>query len=75
MRRRVLAAAVFAAFVGILYPYGEVAWKCRETSVNSEACVWARAYWPLSRWIEPMIVTPPVFVVILLLTQYRRRTR
>jgi len=35
-----------------------MAWKCRFGRSNSEACVWARAYFPVSRWVEPAIVTP-----------------
>jgi hypothetical protein len=37
--------------------------------------VWARAYFPLSRWGEPVVVTPIVFVLALLLfaITYRKR--
>jgi len=39
------------------------AWKCRAGLSASESCVWAQAYFPLTRWIEPLIVTPILFVL------------
>ena len=56
-----------AALIGIAYPYAELAWKCRAASENSEACVWARAYFSLSRWVEPVIIAPIAFLLITLL--------
>lgn len=53
-----------AAAVGLAAPQVEVAWKCRtppaEGHATSEACVWARAYLPLTR--------PVYFVLFGLLT-------
>jgi hypothetical protein len=56
---------IVALLSGILYPYLERAWKCREPS--SEACVWASAYFPMSRWLEPIIITPIAFLLLALL--------
>jgi hypothetical protein len=57
-RTTVIVWVAFGVVAGLLYPYGELAWTCREGHASSEACVWARAYFPLSRWVEPVIVTP-----------------
>jgi len=73
--RRVLGALTLAAVVGLVYPYAERAWKCRVGGFESEACTWARAYFPLSRWIEPAIVTPIVFLLIWLVFALADRVR
>jgi hypothetical protein len=65
---RVRLSIILAVVVGIAYPYVEIAWKCRGTGSTSEACVWARSYLAVGRWLEPLIVAPIVFVVILLAT-------
>jgi hypothetical protein len=65
-RTRLLAAFSAALIIGMTFPYAELAWKCRESSSRSEACVWGKAYFPLARWVEPLIVTPIVFLVIVL---------
>ncbi len=57
MRSRLLRIA-FAALIGLGAPYVELAVKCRRPS--SEACVWAKAYMPLTR--------PVYFVLFGLLT-------
>jgi hypothetical protein len=72
-----VARLIAAAIIGVSYPYAELAWKCRSNSQDSEACVWGRAYMPLSRWAEPLIVIPVAFllltVVIRLLSRGHRR--
>ena len=70
-RARFIASLAVATIVGLVYPYLEVAWKCRRAA-DSEACVWARAYFPLSRWVEPLIVTPVAFLVIWLAARIGR---
>jgi len=52
--RRVALIAGLSIATGIAYPFLELALQCRRP--ESEACVWARAYWHLSIWIEPPIV-------------------
>ncbi|HKG95776.1 MAG TPA: hypothetical protein VKA84_27950 [Gemmatimonadaceae bacterium] len=42
-----LTRAAVAALVGVAAPYAELAVKCR--APGSEACVWGRAYLPLTR--------------------------
>lgn len=64
-----------AVVAGCTFPYAELSWKCRAASSASEACVWARAYFPMSRWIEPLVITPIVLVVALILFAVADRTR
>ena len=75
LRRRLVACLMFAALAGFVYPYGELVWKCRVYSAESEACVWARAYFPLPRWIEPVIVAPIVFALTALTVMVAGRRR
>lgn len=44
--RRVLIAAAVLVVIALGVPYGEIWFKCREA--GSEACVWAKAFLPLS---------------------------
>jgi hypothetical protein len=37
----------------------------------SDACVWGRAYFPLARWLEPLIITPIVFAILRLIDRSR----
>jgi len=68
-RTRLVAGVAFAAAVGIAYPYFELAWKCRGGAVDSEACTWGRAYFSLSRWVEPLIVAPIALLLITLVAR------
>ncbi len=72
MHRRVptLIKLAIAAVIGLAYPYLELAWKCRSAVATSEACVWGRAYFPLVRWVEPLIVIPIAFLAITLIDRY-----
>ena len=70
-----LARVVAAAIIGISYPHAELAWKCRPASATSEACVWGRAYMPLSLWVEPLIIFPFVFLLLSLVTYLLSRGR
>ena len=62
-----------AILIGVLWPYVELAWKCRAGFESSEGCVWGRSYMPLSRWVEPLIVAPIAFFVLVLLALAWRR--
>lgn len=59
-----------AAVVGLAYPYLELAWKCRSAVATSESCVWGRAYFPLTRWVEPLVVAPLAFLATMLIDRY-----
>jgi hypothetical protein len=64
MRSLVLRIAVAAA-VGLAAPQVEVVWKCRtppaEGHATSEACVWAKAYLPLTRPVYFVLLGLPTF--------------
>lgn len=65
---------MFAAMViGAVTPYLEIAWKCRTGFEMSEACVWGRSYLPLTRWLEPLLIAPVVFLVLTIIARRRRR--
>ena len=72
-RAGILIKLVLAAAIGLAYPYLELAWKCRAAVATSEACVWGRAYFPLTRWIEPLLVAPVAFLAIMLIDRYMIR--
>ena len=67
-RRRWWLLLASALAIGIAEPYLEIAWKCRAGLEASEACVWGRAYFPLGRWLAPVIVAPVALVVLLVLS-------
>ena len=76
--RRTLAwFAALALAAGLSGPYVELAWKCRSGREATEACVWAKAYLPLTRMLIPALVSPIVFVTLLLgsLAFMQRRSR
>jgi hypothetical protein len=75
-RPATLIKIAIAAAVGFTYPFVELAWKCRAPLATSEACVWGRAYFPVTRWVEPLLVAPVAFVVVMLIERYLvRRAR
>jgi hypothetical protein len=61
---RPVVVLVIAALFAIAYPYLELAWKCRPSEVHSEACVWGRSYFSLSRWVEPLIIAPIAWAIM-----------
>jgi hypothetical protein len=67
-----LPKLLLAAAVGILYPYLELQWKCRASFETSEACVWGKSYFPLSRIVEPVIIAPIVFVILVVVHYFWR---
>jgi hypothetical protein len=71
-RAAVAVRGLIAVAIGLSIPYLELAWKCRADRAVSEACVWARAYLPLTRWLELALVAPVVFVLLTLLARRGR---
>jgi hypothetical protein len=53
-----------ALVIGLAEPYLELAWKCRNGFATSEACVWGRSYWSLSRVAGLLLVTPVSFLAL-----------
>jgi hypothetical protein len=72
-RAILLAQAAVAVTIGVLWPYAELRWKCRAGFEHSEACVWGRSFFSLSRYVEPVIIAPVALVVLVLLTVAWRR--
>jgi hypothetical protein len=57
-----------ALAAGLAEPYLEIAWKCRAGLETTEACVWGRAYMPLSRVVGLVLIAPVVFVALTFLS-------
>jgi hypothetical protein len=72
-RTRVAIIAAASIAIGIAYPFAELAFKCR--APDSEACVWAKAYWSLSIRAEPPIVAVIAAVVLAVATAALRAVR
>ena len=47
-------ALVVGAFTGVGYPLLDLAWACR--SATSEACVWGKAYLPLTMVLSVVLL-------------------
>jgi hypothetical protein len=62
---RVLVAAVVGVVAALVVPFGNLWLKCQQPT--SEACVWSKAYLPLSIGLTSVTLGIPVFVVTLLL--------
>ena len=74
MHKGLALRVLVALAVGIIEPYAEVAWKCRAGVETSEACVWARAYLPLSRVVALIVIAPVCFVVLEGVARLARRS-
>jgi hypothetical protein len=70
---RVLVAAVVGVVAAVAVPYGNLWLKCLQPA--SEACVWSKAYLPLSLGLTAVILGVPVFVVTLMLLRRYASTR
>lgn len=53
-RAALLIALFFGAVIGIGYPFLDVALACRVP--DSEACVWGKAYFPLTLTISVVVL-------------------
>jgi hypothetical protein len=62
---RRLIAVVVAALAALTVPFGNLWLKCQQPT--SDACVWSKAYLPLSLGLTCFIVGIPVFVITLML--------
>jgi hypothetical protein len=62
---RWLLAVVAAAVAALVVPFGNLWIKCQQPT--SEACVWSKAYLPLSLGLTCLIVGIPVLLVTLML--------
>ncbi len=62
---RAVLAVVVGVVAAVVVPLGNLWLKCQQPV--SEACVWTRAYLPLSLAFTTVILGVPVFVVTLVL--------
>ena len=53
-RRPIFTALLIGGLIGLGYPVLDVAWACRVP--DSEACVWGKAYFPLTVFISVIVV-------------------
>ena len=70
---RVIIAALVGLIAALMVSYGNLWLKCLQPT--SEACVWSKAYLPLSLALSLVILGVPVFVVTLLLLRRYAATR
>jgi hypothetical protein len=70
---RYLIAALVGALAALTVSYGNLWLKCQQPM--SEACVWSKAYLPLSLGLTSVILGVPVFVVTLILLRRYAATR
>jgi hypothetical protein len=62
---RLFIATLVGVLAALAVPYGNLWLKCQVPT--SEACVWSKAYLPLSLGLTTVILGAPVFVVTLML--------
>ena len=62
---RTLVAVVVGVVAALVVPFGNLWIKCQQPT--SEACVWSKAYLPLSIGFTSVMLGIPVFVVTLML--------
>ena len=72
LRRRspLLIALFVGALIGIGYPILDLAWACR--SPESEACVWGKAYFPLTVTISVVLLGGAAAGLLYVLLMRRR---
>jgi MFS family permease len=67
--RKILTAAVIGVAAGAALPFIDVAIACR--APESEACVWGKAYLPLSLGISIAIIGSAVAMLVYALLAWR----
>jgi hypothetical protein len=70
---RLLIATAVGVIATLAVPYGNLWLKCQQPA--SEACIWSKAYLPLSLGLTAVILGVPVFVVTLMLLRRYAATR
>jgi hypothetical protein len=70
---RLVVATLAGVLAALAVPYGNLWLKCQVPT--SEACVWSKAYLPLSLGLTAVTLGVPVFVVALVLLRRYAATR
>jgi hypothetical protein len=76
MRSRLAASAVsllIGAAAGLGYPYLDLAVACRVA--GSEACVWRKAYFPLTFWVSLVLIGGITAVLVYAALSWRRKRK
>jgi hypothetical protein len=71
-RSSLLWALALGLLAGVAYPFIDLALACRER--GSEACVWGRAYLPLTLGVSVVIVGGLVAAAVYALLAWKRRS-
>ena len=71
IRARLMIAALAWAAVGVGYPYADIALKCR--APDSEACVWAKAYFSLTLTVSILVLGVLAGAVVYALLAWREK--
>jgi hypothetical protein len=72
-RASLLVSASFGLFAGVGYPCVDVALACKEAV--SEACVWGKAYFPLTLGLSLIFIGGGSAAFVYAALAYWRRTR
>jgi hypothetical protein len=70
-RASVIVAILVGIVVGVSYPYVDLALACREAA--SEACVWGKAYLPLTLGLSLLVVGGVTAGLVYAVFAYRRK--
>ena len=71
---RILARLLASAAIAAAMPWFEVRLTCYRNPF-SEACVWGKAYLPLSTGVSAVALTPLIFLILGLIERGVRRLR
>ena len=72
-RSSFLVALTFGSLVGVGYPFVDLVIACRAPS--SEACVWGKAYLPLTLGISMVLLGGIATILVYAFLERRRRPR
>jgi hypothetical protein len=59
--------------IGVAYPFVDLAWSCRLPT--SEACVWGKAYFPLTFWASLLLLGAPATGVVYAILKWARQRK
>lgn len=70
-RASAITALILGAFVGVAYPFLQLAYDCR--APQSEACVWGKALLPVSLAVSTVFIGAIAAGAIFAILVWRRR--
>jgi len=72
-RSSLLIALAIGLFVGVAYPFVDLGLACR--APTSEACVWGKAYLPLTLGVSVVLLGGVVAALLYALLMWKRRSQ